>query len=172
MYGNVVLLIVVPSIRKRFSCFLEKVFVFWKTYFNVKILKTFKIFSDCHIKICLSLKQSAILKIASIPIAIFLLALKWNLYGYLFSCDKTKTNSGLAVKFVERSDRPFSVCFIKYVGSLSLSTLLVNNFYRAIKNMNHVTICRAKCIVTFYRQVVLVMAQRRKVKNSQFQKWR
>ena len=47
------------------SVFCKRVFVFQKICFKVKLLKTFKIFTDCHIKKCRSLKWKAILKIPS-----------------------------------------------------------------------------------------------------------
>ena len=43
--------------------FLKKIFVFHKIC--IQVLKTFKIFSDCHIKTCRSLKRRGILKIPS-----------------------------------------------------------------------------------------------------------
>ena len=46
--------------------FLKKFFVFQKICFEVKVLKTFKIFNDCHIKTCRSPKRRAILKIPRI----------------------------------------------------------------------------------------------------------
>ena len=55
--------ILVLSTRKQYSSFLKKVFVFQKICFKVKVLKTLKIFSDCHIKTCRSLERRAILKI-------------------------------------------------------------------------------------------------------------
>ena len=71
------LLILVLSTKKRYSSFLESVCVFQKNYFKVKVLKLFKIFSDCHIKACRPLKWRAILKIPILkePMS-FLLALK------------------------------------------------------------------------------------------------
>ena len=45
--------------------FLKKVFIFQKICFKVKVLKTFKSSSGCHIKTCQSLKCRAILKISS-----------------------------------------------------------------------------------------------------------
>ena len=58
--------ILMLSTKKRFSSLSEKTFVFQKICFKVRILKTFKIFSDCHIKTWRSLKRMAILKIHSI----------------------------------------------------------------------------------------------------------
>ena len=85
--------ILVLSTKKRPSSFLKSVCVFQKIYFKVKVLKLFKISSDCHIKACQSLKWRTILKIPILkePI-LFLLALKWNLYEKAFSCVKIKTN--------------------------------------------------------------------------------
>ena len=49
--------------KKWYTSFLRKVLVFQKTCFKVKVLKTFKIPTDYHIKTCQSLKWRA--KIAS-----------------------------------------------------------------------------------------------------------
>ena len=69
--------VLVLSTKKGYSSFLKSVYVFQKIYFKVKVLKSFKIPSDCHIKACISLKWRAILKIAILkePM-LFLLALK------------------------------------------------------------------------------------------------
>ena len=48
LYGNVAFSILVLSAKKEYSSFLKKVFVFQKIYFKVKVFKTFKISSDCH----------------------------------------------------------------------------------------------------------------------------
>ena len=55
----------------------KQYFSFQKIYVKVKLLKSFKISSDCHIKACRSLKWRAILKILILkePM-LFLLALK------------------------------------------------------------------------------------------------
>ena len=63
LYGNVTSSILVLSTKKRYSSFLKRVCVFQKIYF--KVLKTFKISSNCHLKICRSLKWRAILEIRS-----------------------------------------------------------------------------------------------------------
>ena len=63
LYGNDASFILVLSTKKRYSSFLKKVFVFQKICFKVKVLKTFKISTECHIKACRSLKWRAILKI-------------------------------------------------------------------------------------------------------------
>ena len=65
LYGNVMLSVLVLSTKKQYSSFLKRVCVFQKIYFKVKVLKSFKISSDCHIKACRSLKWRAILKIPS-----------------------------------------------------------------------------------------------------------
>ena len=69
LYGNDALSILVLSTKKWYSSFLRKVFVFQKISFKVKVLKTLKIFTDCHIKTSQSLKQRTILKI---PRTVFL----------------------------------------------------------------------------------------------------
>ena len=51
LYGNDVFSVFVLSAKKRYSSF------------KVKVLKTFKISTDCHMKTCWSLKRRAILKI-------------------------------------------------------------------------------------------------------------
>ena len=65
LHENDAFSILVLSTKKRNSSFLKKIFVFQKIYFKFKLLKTFNIFTDCHIKACQSLKQRAILKIPS-----------------------------------------------------------------------------------------------------------
>ena len=52
--------ILVLSTKKQYSSFLKRVCIFQKIYFKVKVLKSFKIFSDCHIKACRSLKWRAL----------------------------------------------------------------------------------------------------------------
>ena len=68
-YGSFVwqwcVLNLVLSTKNWCSSFLKKVFVFQKICFKAKVLKTFKIFTDCHIKTCLSVKRRTILKIPS-----------------------------------------------------------------------------------------------------------
>ena len=70
--------VLVLSSKKRNSSFLvESVFLFQKIYVEVKVLKSFKISSDCHIKTCRSLQWRAILKIPNFKeTMLFLLALK------------------------------------------------------------------------------------------------
>ena len=65
LYGNVALSFVLLSTKKRYSSFLRKILVFQKTCFKVKVLKTFKIPSGCHIKTCQNLIWRAIFKIPS-----------------------------------------------------------------------------------------------------------
>ena len=55
--------ILVVSAKKRYSSFLEKVFVFLNVWIKVNVLKTSKTSTDCEIKTCRSLKRRAILKI-------------------------------------------------------------------------------------------------------------
>ena len=66
LYGNYAFSMLVLSTKKRYSNFWKKVFVSQKMFFKVKVLKTFKMFTDGPIKTCRSLKRRAILKIPSI----------------------------------------------------------------------------------------------------------
>ena len=66
VYGNDTFSILVLLTKKCYSSFLKKVFVLQKIYLKVKVLKTFKISTNCHIKTCRFFKQMAILKIPSI----------------------------------------------------------------------------------------------------------
>ena len=63
LYENDTFSVFVLSTKKRYSSFSKKAFVFQKICSKVKVLKTFKIFTDCYIKTCRSLKRMAILKI-------------------------------------------------------------------------------------------------------------
>ena len=62
LYGNDALSILVLSTKNLYSSFLRKKFVFQKICFNVKVLKTFKIFTDSHMKTCQSLKTEGYLE--------------------------------------------------------------------------------------------------------------
>ena len=64
-FSNVTPSILVFSAAKRCFNFSEKVFAFQKICVKTRVLKTFKISSDCHIKTYRSFKWSAILKIPS-----------------------------------------------------------------------------------------------------------
>ena len=63
--GNDTFSILMLSTEKRYSSFLKKVLVFQKICLKDEVMKTTKIFTDCHIKTCGSLKRSAILKLSS-----------------------------------------------------------------------------------------------------------
>ena len=65
LYGNDALSIFVLSTKKQYSSIFKKAFVFQKICLKAKQLKTFKIFTDCHINTCPPLKRRAILKIPS-----------------------------------------------------------------------------------------------------------
>ena len=116
--------ILVLSTKKQYSSFLKSVCVFQKIYFKVKVLKLFKISSNCHIKSCQSLKWRSILKIPILKETIlFLLALKWNLYEKVFSCVKTKNNfCRKPCRNAERSNHSFLfnwwITFFKHLYSL------------------------------------------------------
>ena len=62
-YENNAFSILVLLTKKQYSSFLKKVFVFQK--FKVKVLKSLKTSTDCHINTCQSLKRKALLKIPS-----------------------------------------------------------------------------------------------------------
>ena len=83
---------------------MKKFFVFQKNCFKVKVLKTFRISSDFHIKTCQSLKRRAILKIPStVFIRTYALSVGFKmkpLRKSVFLC-KTKTISIFAVNFVQ-----------------------------------------------------------------------
>ena len=49
------------KLKQSYSSYVRKVLVFQKSCFKVKVLKTFQIPSDYHIKTCGSLKWSAFL---------------------------------------------------------------------------------------------------------------
>ena len=94
LYGNDVFSILVILTENRYSSLLKKVFVLQKICFKVKVLKTFKVSTDYHIKTCRSLRRRAILKI---PNTVFLekpmllvLALKRNLLEKMFSSVKKR----------------------------------------------------------------------------------
>ena len=60
LYESDAFSILALSTKKWHSRFLRRVFVFQKIYVTVKVLKTFRISNDCHIKTCWSLKRRAI----------------------------------------------------------------------------------------------------------------
>ena len=65
LHGDDAFSILVLSTKKRYSSFLKKVFIFQEISFKVKLLKTLKICTDCHIKTCRSVRRKVILKIPS-----------------------------------------------------------------------------------------------------------
>ena len=85
--------ILVRSTKKWYSSFLKSFYVFQKIYFKVKVIKLFKISSDCHKKACRSLKWRAILKIPNLKETYALsVGFKIKPLQKAFSCVKTKTN--------------------------------------------------------------------------------
>ena len=109
MYGNDAFSILVLWKKKWFYSFLKKVFVFQKIC-KVKVWKTFKVSTDCHIESGRSLKRRAILNILVLFLEepmLFVLALKWKLQEKVFSSVKIKTNSNFAVKLAEWSNYSF-----------------------------------------------------------------
>ena len=80
-----------------------------------KVLKTFKTSSDCHIKICQSLKRKAIFKIHStIFRRTYVLSVGFKIKPL------RKTNSHCAVKLAERSNRSFSVYLMNHLFQTSV----------------------------------------------------
>ena len=66
LYRNVAFWILILSTKRLYSSVLKRACVFQKIHLKVKVLKTFKISSDCYIKIWRCLKRRAALKIRSI----------------------------------------------------------------------------------------------------------
>ena len=62
LYENMTFSIIILSSKRRYTVFFL-FFLFEKTSFKVKVLKIFRVLSDCHMKICQSLKQYAVLKV-------------------------------------------------------------------------------------------------------------
>ena len=91
------------------------------------LLKWFKIFSDCHIKACRSLKSRPILKIPILKEPMFFpLALKWNLYEKAFSCVKTKIF--------------FAVNLAEMLKEATIHFFLMNHIFQTSVVFNYVTI--------------------------------
>ena len=81
LYGNHAFSILVLSTKKLYFSFLKKVFILWKICFKVKILKTFKISTDCLCRSDLSNRdyfENPYYCFLEEPM-LFLLTLKWNL---------------------------------------------------------------------------------------------
>ena len=115
--------------KKSFSSSLIKVLVLQKTCFKVKLLKTFKIPGDCHIKTYRSRKRRAILKIPRTDFGEtygLFLASKQKLYIKKF-CPvlRQKTISHFAVKHAERNSH------------LILSTRWITLFKHLLSELNY-----------------------------------
>ena len=105
MYINYAFSILVLSPKKLYSSFSKKVFIFQKICFKGKLLNTFKIFTDCHIKTCRSLKRRAILKIFKTAFRrTYALSVNYKMLKKAITSVKTKTNSNFVVKFAEKSN--------------------------------------------------------------------
>ena len=110
LYGNDAFSILVLSTKKQYSSFLKKVFVFQKICFKVKVLKTLKVSTDCHINKCrlsngeLFWKSLALFfrRIYALPVGCKMKPLRNAL-----SSVKKKTNPNFAVKLAERSNHSF-----------------------------------------------------------------
>ena len=96
-YRNDAFSILVLSTKKQYSSFLKNVFVFQKICSRVKVLKTFKVSTDCLIKTYRSLTRRVFWK----PLVqfleetmLFLLALKWKLYEKVLRQKPTQIKTG------------------------------------------------------------------------------
>ena len=111
-HGNVAFSILVYSAKKQYCSFLKNIFIFQKICFKVKVLETFKISSDCHIKTSRSLKRKVTLKILSTVFQKNLRPLCWlskeTSKKKRFPMLRQKTNSNFAVKRAERINLSFS----------------------------------------------------------------
>ena len=66
LYGSVPFSILVLSTKKRYNSFLKKVFLFQKFCFKIKLLKKFKISSNCDIK-HVDLSNAGLFKQSTVP---------------------------------------------------------------------------------------------------------
>ena len=99
LYGNNTFSVIMFSTKKSCSSFLKKVFAFQKICFKVKVLKTFKIFSDCHIKKHADLSNGGLFGKSLAPFLrkTYALSVGFNM----------KTNPNFAVKLAGRSNHSF-----------------------------------------------------------------
>ena len=125
----------VLSTKIRPSSFLKKVFVFQKISFKVKLLKTFKFSTDCHIKTCRSLiSNGRLLWKSLVPLFKRTCALsvgfKKTSKKSVFQC-LTKANSNFAVKPAEKSNHSclLSIWWITFFKHL-YSLICDNGMYR------------------------------------------
>ena len=125
LHGKGAFLILVFSTKKRYSSFLKMFVIAQKICFKVKVLKTLKIYTDCHIKTSRSLRRKAILKISSTFFRrTFTLSVDFEMKPLkAVSCFKTKSNPNFAVRLAERSNHSFLlsiwwITFFKYLCSL------------------------------------------------------
>ena len=100
--------------------FFKRACVFQKLFFKVKVLKTFKISSDCHMKTCRSYKRRAIFKIPSTAFQKSICSFYWiqnkPLRKKMFSCVKAKINSNFAVNLAEMLKKP-TIRFCEFAES-------------------------------------------------------
>ena len=122
LYGNDAFSILVLSTKKRYSSFLKKIFVFEKICFKVKYWKRLKIFTDCYIRTCRSLKRGAILKIPSTVFWKNLCSFCWpeNESSKKKRLPVLRQKPNVAVKLVWRSNHSFLlsiwwITFFKYL---------------------------------------------------------
>ena len=80
MYGNGTFSIILLSTKKRYSSWKRFLF-FQRTCFEVKVLKMLKISSDCHVKMCWSLKNLGVMSCQLIFLFLILFELNFVLLG-------------------------------------------------------------------------------------------
>ena len=120
---NDVFSILVVWTKKWYSSFLKKLFVFQKIWIKVNVLKTFKSFTDCHIKTCRSFKRRAVLNIPSTLFRrIYALSVGFKiktLRKSVFEC-QDKNQLGLCCKITERSNHSFllTIWWITFIRHL------------------------------------------------------
>ena len=122
LYGNDVFLFLVLWTKRRYSSFLKMVFTFQKIYFKVKVLKTFKISTDCHIKTCRSVKGRQFWKF---PVPFFRrtyalsVGFKTKPQRKMVSQCEDRTNN-FAAKLAERSNHSFLLFDESHFSNITL----------------------------------------------------
>ena len=123
LYGSDVFSILVLSTKKLCFSFLKNVSVFQKICFKVKVLKTFKVSTDCHIKSANLLNGGSFWKsIVRFFRRAYVLSIDFKVRPLRKSVKK-KANSNFAIKLAERRNHSFSlsvwwITFFKHLNSL------------------------------------------------------
>ena len=120
-YGDDAFSILVLSTKKLYSSSLRKVFTFQKFCFKFKVLKLFKISTNCHITTCRSLKRRVIPSTVFLKNMLFLLELKFKTSKKKrFLVLRQKTNSKFAVELAERSNDLFLLYLMNHIFQTSV----------------------------------------------------